>query len=310
MKLKKEELARLIVELPPEQRRIFSIIAHIDHGKSSTADHLLQRAGLISGKGTEPAISYDPEEKERMMTIFTSLITLPFSFKDKTYLFQLNDTPGHISFTGEVSRALRASDGVITIIDALEGMMVQTETSMRIAIQEEYCKPVLFINKVDRLLGEKRLTTEETFAQLDRQVKAFNSKIKQMAPESLAELWQVSFKDNSVGIGSAKDGWGFTVEILKEQNITPKQVFEKYQLEEVTWLEENLPLHEVLIRLVVQHLPSPKEAQLYKIPNIWQGNIPPEYIEQEVAKLKRKKFIEDLAKGLKEIFSEQNIKNL
>ena len=81
-------------------------------------------------------------------------------------MFEINDTPGHISFTGEVSRALRGSDGVILLVDALEGIMTQTETNIRLSLNEK-CKPVLFINKVDRLISELRLAPKDVFQKID-----------------------------------------------------------------------------------------------------------------------------------------------
>ncbi|MBN1217156.1 MAG: GTP-binding protein [Candidatus Lokiarchaeota archaeon] len=142
-----------------ERKRFFSIVAHMDHGKTTPSDYLLRRAGLMRPEDAEHLQMIDSDEEQAHgITIFTSVVLL--SFKDprdpdgEEYIFQINDTPGHISFTGEVSRALRGSDGVIIIIDALEGLMTQTETNIRLSVGEELCKPVLFINKIDRLISE------------------------------------------------------------------------------------------------------------------------------------------------------------
>ncbi len=102
---------------------------------------------------------------------------------DEPYILQINDTPGHISFTGEVSRALRGSDGAIILVDALEGVMTQTETNIRLSVGEEYCKPVLFINKVDRLISELKLSPQDTFAKIDKISKQVNELIKKIRPE-------------------------------------------------------------------------------------------------------------------------------
>jgi elongation factor 2 len=257
-----------------------------------------------------PAISVDPEEVERLMTIFTSLVTLAFEYQHKTYLFQINDTPGHLSFTGEVSRALRGSDGVMLIVDALEGMMTQTETNMQLALQEEYCKPVLFINKIDRLLGELELSSSAIYSKLDQIVGEVNTKIRALSPEEFRVDWQISFRDNSVAVGSSKHGWGFTVEILKEKGLNPENVFERYRVSDMDWLKKHLPLDEVLLRLVIKHLPSPDEAQAYKIPQIWSG---PLYM-QSVSRQRIFKQISDdsglqkqLRDGLETIFRENGI---
>ncbi len=194
---------------------------------------------------------------------------LSYDYQGQNYLFQLNDTPGHISFTGEVSRALRGSDGVVLLVDALEGVMTQTETNIRLAVGEERCKPVLFINKVDRLIKELRLTPKEVGKRLEQIAMDVNSLIKKYAPDT---GWRVSFQDGTIAIGSAKHGWGFTVDILREKGIDPKIIFEMYEKGEEKWLRENLPLDEPLLRMIVKHLPSPMEAQPEKIKRIWPGD--------------------------------------
>ena len=142
-----EEIRDMIKHHPMDLRRVFTIAAHIDHGKTTTSDFLLRRAGLMSDAdaGKKVMMDSDEEEQERGITIFTSVVLLNYDYDDKQYLFEINDTPGHISFTGEVSRALRGSDGVILLVDALEGVMTQTETNIRLSIGE-MCKPVLFIS--------------------------------------------------------------------------------------------------------------------------------------------------------------------
>ncbi len=218
----------------------------------------------------------DDEEQERGITIFTSVVLLAFQDLRKPddnepYIFQLNDTPGHISFTGEVSRALRGSDGAIILVDALEGVMTQTETNIRLAVGEEYCKPVLFINKVDRLIRELRLSPKDTFERIDKITREVNELIKKVRPEG--SNWGVDFAKNSVACGSAKDGWGFTYEILLEKNLKPQDVFVKYNEGDIEWLRENLPLDEPMLRMVVDHLPDPVSASKYRIPHLWGGDL-------------------------------------
>jgi len=218
----------------------------------------------------------DDEEQERGITIFTSVVLLAFQDLRKPddnepYIFQLNDTPGHISFTGEVSRALRGSDGAIILVDALEGVMTQTETNIRLAVGEEYCKPVLFINKVDRLISELRLSPKDTFERIDKITSEVNELIKKVRPEG--SNWGVDFAKNSVACGSAKHGWGFTYEILLEKNLKPQDVFVKYNEGDIEWLRENLPLDEPMLRMVVDHLPDPVSASKYRIPHLWGGDL-------------------------------------
>ncbi|MEA2071111.1 MAG: GTP-binding protein [Asgard group archaeon] len=271
-----DAIRKMIKEHPMELRRVFSIAAHIDHGKTTTSDYLLRRAGLMSDQdaGQKLMTDSDEEEQERGITIFTSVVLLSYDYKGETYLFEINDTPGHISFTGEVSRALRGSDGCIILVDALEGVMTQTETNIRLSVGEEMTKPVLYINKVDRLISELKLSPKKVFEKVDTIISQVNNYIEKVAPEEFKDKWKVSFQDNSVAIGSAKDGWAFTWDVLKEAgHKDPSIVFQKYADDDRTWLRENLHLEEALLRMVIEHLPYPSEAQRYKIPKIWNGNL-------------------------------------
>ena len=273
-----EEIAKLVTSGSYEKKRIFSITAHIDHGKTTATDYLLRRAGLMRPEdaGQLQMTDSDDEEQERGITIFTSVVLLAFQDlrkpdDDEPYIFQLNDTPGHISFTGEVSRALRGSDGAIILVDALEGVMTQTETNIRLAVGEELCKPVLFINKVDRLISELKLSPQATFEKIDKITREVNELIKKIRPEG--SKWGVDFAKNSVAVGSAKHGWGFTYEILLQKNLKPQDVFQKYNDGSIQWLRDNLPLDEPMLRMVVDHLPNPVTASKYRIPRIWGNDL-------------------------------------
>ncbi len=273
-----EEISQLVTKGSYEKKRIFSIVAHIDHGKTTASDYLLRRAGLMREEdaGQLQMTDSDDEEQARGITIFTSVVLLTFNDSrtpddEEAYILQINDTPGHISFTGEVSRALRGSDGAIILVDALEGIMTQTETNIRLAVGEEYCKPVLFINKVDRLISELKLSPQDTFSKIDKISKEVNALIKKVRPEGSS--WTVDFSKNSVTVGSAKHGWGFTYEILLEKKLKPQDVFAKYNEGDIQWLRENLPLDEPMLRMVVDHLPNPVYAAKYRIPHIWKGDL-------------------------------------
>lgn len=277
MKIKNaDEIRDLIINCPYERRRIFSITAHIDHGKTTMTDYLLKRAGLMSEDAAGMALmtDSDPEEQLRNITIFTSVAQLSYEYNGEEYLFQINDTPGHISFTGEVSRALRGSDGAVILVDALEGVMTQTETNIRLSVGAELCKPVLFINKVDRLISELRLDPKRVSQKLDQIIGKVNDLILKIAPPEIGREWMVRFDNNSVAFGSAKHGWAVTSEIIKQKGIPPLIFFEKYQQGEagIQWLRKNLPLDEAILRMVIQHLPDPKKAQRYRMRKIWSGD--------------------------------------
>ena len=273
------EIIDLVQNGSYERKRIFSIVAHIDHGKTTMSDYLLKAAGLMRAEdaGNRQAMDSDQEEQDRGITIFTSVVLLSFVDERKEgadpYMFQINDTPGHLSFTGEVSRALRSSDGAIILVDALEGIMTQTETNIKLSLGNEMNKPVVFINKVDRLINELRLEPAEVFAQIDKIILGVNARIKSMQPPGMK--WQVSFAKGNVAIGSAKDGWAFSMETLKRHKIKPQFVFEKYAEGDVDFLRNNLKLEESILYMIIDHLPDPATAAKYRLPKL-ASNVPVE----------------------------------
>ena len=278
-----EEIQRMVQEHPMHLRRIFSITAHIDHGKSTACDYLMRRAGLLSDSyaGQARKTDTDDEEQERGITIFTSVALLNYKYEDKDYLLELNDTPGHISFTGEVSRALRGSDGAVLLVDALEGVMTQTVTNIHLAVGNEWTKPVLFINKVDRLTKELKLKPDKIIERFGLIIKEVNEQIEAVAPEQFKKEWQVNPADGRVIFGSAKDGWAFTIPMLKRKNVeSAKFVIEKYDEavrndtdEPIKWLRENFPLDDAMLEVIINHLPSPDEAAPYRMKRLWGDRI-------------------------------------
>jgi len=193
-------------------------------------------------------------------------------YNDKEYLINLIDTPGHVDFGGDVTRAMRAVDGCIVLVDAVEGIMPQTETVLRQALRERV-KPTLFINKVDRLIKEVKLTPEEMQKRFIKIIADVNKLISSIAPDEFKEKWQVSVQDSSVSFGSAFHNWALNVEFMSKTKISFKDIIEHYQEDEkYKGLGREAPLHKVVLSMVVKHLPNPITAQKYRIPNIWRGD--------------------------------------
>ena len=255
-----------------DQIRNIGIIAHVDHGKTTTTDSLLAAAGLLSPTlaGRALALDYLEEEQQRQMTIKAANISLYYEMDGKPYIINMIDTPGHVDFSGRVTRALRAIDGAVVVVDAVEGVMTQTETVIRQAVGERV-KPVLYINKIDRLIKELRLTPEKIQETLGRIVLDVNRLIEMYAEPEYRDKWKVSFQDGSVAIGSAKDRWGFTLRQAQKKGIKFSDVMKAFANNDIGWLRENTPLHEAILEMVINHHPPPHVAQRYRIPKIWKG---------------------------------------
>jgi len=257
-----------------EDIRDIGIIAHIDHGKTTMTDSLLAEAGLLSPKiaGEARALDYLEEEQKRGITIKTANISLLHEIENKPYVVNLIDTPGHVDFTGKVTRALRAIDGVVVVVDAVEEVMVQTETVTRQAL-EEMVRPVLFINKVDRLIRELKLSPDQVQSKLLRIIRDFNNLIALYGEPEYRDNWKVDPAKGTVAFGSALHRWGFTVDIAQQRGIKFSDVVDAYHKEQWQELQKTIPLHQAILDMVVKHLPNPIEAQKYRVPKIWKGEL-------------------------------------
>lgn len=260
-----------------EQIRNFGVIAHVDHGKTTMSDSLLAASGIISPSVAGQALALDSMklEQNRQMTIRGANVTLFYESEGKEYVINMIDTPGHIDFTGRVTRALRAIDGVVVVSDSVEGIMTQTETVTRQAL-EERVRPVLYINKIDRLVKELRLDPQSMQKWLSNIIAEFNRLIDIYAEPELKEKWKVSLQGNSVAFGSAKDRWGFNFKVAQKKGISFKDVYDAYTSTDpdaIKSLADRSPLHEAVLGMVVQHHPPPHVAQRYRIPKIWPGDL-------------------------------------
>ena len=179
---KTEKIQKLMKQ--KDKIRNIAIAAHIDHGKTTFSDNLLAGAGMISEElaGKQLALDFHVDEAERGITIDAANVSMVHKVKGEDYLINLIDTPGHVDFGGDVTRAMRAVDGCIILTCAVEGVMPQTETVVRQALKE-LVKPVLFINKVDRLIKEVKLTPQEMEKRFISIIDHVNELIKSLAPE-------------------------------------------------------------------------------------------------------------------------------
>lgn len=210
-----EEAQKLLYDR--DHVRNLGVIAHIDHGKSTLTDSLLAACGLLAEKiaGEARATDTRDDEQERGITIKTTGISLVHEYKDKTYLINLQDTPGHVDFSGEVTSALRVVDGALIVVDAVEGVMVQTEVVTQQALAERV-RPVLIINKVDRLITEMRMAPDNAYEQFKRIIKDFNTLIETYAPPEYKKIWRVDPRQGTVAFGSAIHRFGLTIPALAE----------------------------------------------------------------------------------------------
>ncbi|MSS75104.1 elongation factor EF-2 [Candidatus Pacearchaeota archaeon] len=254
--------------------------AHIHHGKTAFTDNLLAAAGMMASKNAgdlEDGMTtwQHADEQERLMTVDAANVSMGHTYDGKDYLINLIDTPGHVDFGGNVTRAMRAIDGTFVLICAVEGIMPQTETVLKQALRERV-KPVLFINKVDRLIKELQLTPEQMQERFMKLITSFNHLIMQIAEPEYKEKWQVNVMDGSVAFGSARENWAMSLPFMKKKNITFKDIYRIYELDEVArkdWVWANAALHEVVLDMAIKHLPNPVEAQKYRISRIWRGDM-------------------------------------
>ncbi|MEM3004771.1 MAG: GTP-binding protein, partial [Candidatus Bathyarchaeia archaeon] len=238
------------------------------------SDSLLASSGLLSPSvaGSALALDFMEEEQKRQMTIKAANVSLLHEREGVPYVINLIDTPGHVDFSGRVTRSLRAIDGAVVVVDAVEEVMVQTETVTRQAL-EERVRPVLYINKIDRLIKELKLTPEQIEERISRIIKDFNNLIEMYGEPEFRNEWKVSFATNTVAMGSAKDRWGFTSELAKRRGVKFSDVISMYEQGNVEEFREKVPLHEAILNMAVEAMPAPHAAQKYRIQKIWKGDI-------------------------------------
>jgi len=269
---KEKDIAKLMKQ--QDKIRNIAIAAHIDHGKTTFSDNLLAGAGMLSEElaGKQLALDFHEDESTRGITIDSANVSMIHDIAGQEYLINLIDTPGHIDFGGDVTRAMRAVDGCIVLCCAVEGVMPQTETVLRQALKE-LVKPVLFINKVDRLIKEVKLTPKNMEKKFVSIIEHVNQLIESIAPKGYKEKWKVGVSEGSVAFGSAFHNWALSFSYMKEHGLTFKDVIDAYENNTYKELAKKAPLHKVVLEMSIKHHPNPVDAQKYRIPKIWHGDI-------------------------------------
>ena len=301
---RKEDNAKKAVELMKDQTLIRNLgtAAHIDHGKTTFSDNLIAGAGMMSADnaGSQRVLDYDEQEAARGITINAASAAMVVPYRNpkhgnvvEHYLVNLIDTPGHVDFGGDVTRAMRALDGVYILCCAVEGIMPQTETVIRQALKERV-KPMLFINKVDRAIVEQQLTPQMMIEKFSKIITAFNQKIMDILPAPLNKQWQVSLQDGTVALGSAYNNWAVSIPYLSRPEVTKRalelapEIADKlngkpFNLNTVfdlcaqeggqDKLAKIIPIADVVLEMAINHIQNPVDSQKIRIPTIWHGDL-------------------------------------
>src|SRR3989344_1597063 len=213
-----------------EHIRNIGTSAHIHHGKTAFSDNLIAAAGLMSQDlaGEALVLNFRQDEIDRCMTIDSANVSMVHEHEGKPFLINLIDTPGHVDFGGDVTRAMRAIDGTVLLVCASEGVMPQTETVLKQALKERV-KPVLFINKVDRLITELKLTPEQIQERFVKIIAHVNQLIREIAESGYGEKWQENVAHGSVAFGSARENWALSVPHMQKKSVSFKDIIDIYK---------------------------------------------------------------------------------
>ena len=243
---------------PPESTRLVTIIAHVDHGKTTLADNLVESNGIISERlaGTLRYLDSDAEEQRRGITMRASAIGLRHLYnppklaqkgnqvsnpsEPRQMVVHLIDSPGHVDFSAEVTSSLLLCDSAILVVDAVEGLCARTHSLVREAYMHQMV-PVLVVNKVDRLCTELGLDPTESYVRLRELIESMNavcaSMINSATPggecdsaacderREVEEMaWNFDPVRGNVVFASALHGWGFTVPTLARSLFKTKTI--------------------------------------------------------------------------------------
>jgi len=230
--------------------RNMSVIAHVDHGKSTLTDSLVSKAGIIAGAkaGETRFTDTRKDEQERCITIKSTAISLYYELakedmqyikqdydpENNHFLINLIDSPGHVDFSSEVTAALRVTDGALVVVDCVSGVCVQTETVLRQAIIERI-RPVLFMNKMDLALLTLQLDKEDLYQTFQRIIENVNVIVGTYGEDDgpMGDI-TVDPKNGTVGFGSGLHGWAFTLKDFAKMYVSKFKI-EEGQLMKRLW---------------------------------------------------------------------------
>jgi len=202
--------------------RNICILAHVDHGKTTLADSLVATNGVISSRlaGKLRYMDSRKDEQERGITMKSSAIALFYLEEGKEFLINLMDSPGHVDFSSEVSTAVRLCDGAILVVDVVEGVQPQTKVVLRQA-WDEGIKPVLVLNKVDRLIGEMRQDPLAAYHHMVQVLEQVNALVAEMFTQEVLEKSSKvteNKKDVEIGVNDVFD-WSDGLEDADDSNL-------------------------------------------------------------------------------------------
>jgi elongation factor 2 len=214
----------LVQALMKKQNNIrnMSIIAHVDHGKTTLTDSLISVAGYVRKEdiGSASIDKTMKQQAERGITIkstgvsvnwrYPEALSLPQGAEGRDFLVNLIDSPGHVDFSSEVTAALRITDGALVVVDCVEGFAVMTPTVLRQALAERI-RPVLTINKLDRAFVELQYTPEEMYQSFCRVLESANVILAEVGDDGPMGHLEFSPSSGNVAFASGLQGWAFTL---------------------------------------------------------------------------------------------------